>query len=104
MCVCAATPHCVVKVVPGEVGDLGLRLFLVILVPTYHGHHCNVYTEHKALKSLLITPHSSGKLACWGLVIQELKLHIHRPGCKQQNKDALSHDPLPFFNGTASYC
>ena len=28
-----------------------------------YGHHCDVFTDHKALKSLLNTPHPSGKLA-----------------------------------------
>ena len=28
-----------------------------------YGHHCTVLTDHEALKSLLWTPHPSGKLA-----------------------------------------
>ena len=28
-----------------------------------YGHSCTVYTDHEALKSLLHTPHPSGKLA-----------------------------------------
>ena len=40
-----------------------------------YGHHCDVYTDHVALKSLLNTPQPSGKLARWGMTIQELDLH-----------------------------
>ena len=50
----------------------------------------------KLLKSLLNTPHPSGKLARWGLAIQELDLHIHyRAGRLNQAADALSHIPVP---------
>ena len=42
-----------------------------------YGHKCDVYTDHKALKSLINTPHPSGKLARWGLTLQELDLEIH---------------------------
>ena len=53
-----------------------------------YGHACKV---HEALKSLLNTPHPLGKLACWGLSIQELDLEIHyRPGRTNQAADALS--------------
>ena len=63
---------------------------------TYHyGHKCDVYTDHEALKTLLNTPHPSGKLARWGLALQELDLTIHyRPGKKNTNADALSRMPL----------
>ena len=61
-----------------------------------YGHRCEVFTDHEALKSLLNTPHPSGKLARWGLAIQELDLHIHyRPGKKNMDADALSHSPFP---------
>ena len=36
-----------------------------------YGHKCQVITDHEALKSLLSTPHPSGKLAPWGLILQE---------------------------------
>ena len=59
-----------------------------------YGNRCDVFTDHEALKTLLNTPHPSGKLARWGLAIQELDLHIHyRPGGKNQNADALSRYP-----------
>ena len=59
-----------------------------------YGHTCHVFTDHEALKSLLNSPHPSGKLAHWGLSIQELDLHIHyRPGRKNEKADALSRSP-----------
>lgn len=58
-------------------------------------HHCDVYTDHEALKSLLNTPHPSGKLARWGMVLQELDLCIlYRPGKRNANANALSRFPL----------
>ena len=41
-----------------------------------YGHPCTMYTDHKALKSLLNTPQPSGKLARWGMALQELDLDI----------------------------
>ena len=59
-----------------------------------YGHTCHVFTDHEALKSLLNSPHPSGKLARWGLSIQELDLHIHyRSGQKNEKADALSRSP-----------
>ena len=59
-----------------------------------YGHHCHVFTDHEALKSLLNSPHPSGKLACCGLAIQELDLLIHyKPGRKNEKADALSRSP-----------
>ena len=59
------------------------------------GHKCYVYTDHEALKALISTPHPSGKLARWGLALQELDLEIHyRPGKKNANADALSRAPI----------
>ena len=37
-----------------------------------YGDRCDVYSDHEALKSLLNTPHPSGKLARWGLALQSL--------------------------------
>ena len=47
------------------------------------------------MKSLLATPHPSGKLARWGLALQELDLTIqHRSGKENRNADALSRYPV----------
>ena len=52
-------------------------------------------TDHEALKSLLNTPQPSGKLARWGMAIQELDIEIlHRSGKHNANADALSRSPL----------
>ena len=62
--------------------------------PYLYGHHCDVFTDHLALKSLLSTPQPSSKLARWGMAIQELDIHIHyRPGKANSNADALSRFP-----------
>ena len=59
------------------------------------GHRCIVFTDNVALKSLLATPHPSGKLARWGLELQELDLTIqHRSGRENRNADALSRNPV----------
>ena len=55
---------------------------------------CLVITDHEALKSLLNMPHPPGKLARWGLAIQELDLVIqYQPGKRNQSADALSYTP-----------
>ena len=55
-----------------------------------------VYTDHGPLESLLNTPQPSGKLARWGMAIQELDLTIvHWSGKHNNNADALSRYPLP---------
>ena len=64
--------------------------------PYLYGHQCEVFTDHVALKSLLNTPQPSGKLARWGMAIQELYLTLsHRAGKHNANADALSRSPLP---------
>ena len=56
-----------------------------------YGHKCTAFTDHSALKYLLNTPHPSGKLARWGLALQELDLDIqYRPGKENTNADVLS--------------
>ena len=65
-----------------------------------YGHHCTVITDHQPLRSLLNTPHPSGKLARWGLALQEVNLEIVcRPGCKNSAADALSRVPLHSTSG-----
>ena len=60
-----------------------------------YGYPCTVYTDHEALRSLLNTPHPSGKLARWGMAIQELNLKIeYRPGKTNTRADALSRYPV----------
>ena len=63
--------------------------------PYLYGHRCEVYTDHEALRSLLNTPHPSGKLARWRPAIQALDLQIHYwPGKQNANADALSKSPV----------
>ena len=58
------------------------------------GHKCRVYTDHEALVSSMNNPHPSGKLARWGLALQELDLTIrYRPGKLNQSADGLSRCP-----------
>ena len=60
-----------------------------------YGHRCTVFTDHEALRSLLNTPHPTGKLARWGLALQELELQIqYRSGKHNANADALSRYPF----------
>ena len=59
-----------------------------------YAHCCHVHTDHEALKSLLNSPHPSGKLARWGMAIQELDLVLHyKPSRGNQKADALSRSP-----------
>ena len=52
-----------------------------------YGAKCTVLTD-VALKSLLATPHPSGRLAHWGLALQELDLDIqHRSGKINKNAE-----------------
>ena len=60
-----------------------------------YGHCCHVFTDHEPLKSLLNTPHPSGKLAHWGLALQEADITIHyHPGKSNASADSLSHHPV----------
>ena len=48
------------------------------------------------LEALLSTPHPSGKLARWGMAIQEVNLTIyHRAGKHNSNADVLSRASVP---------
>ena len=60
-----------------ELEALGVVWCIRHFRPYLYGHACKVYTDHEGLKSLLNTLHPSGKLARWGLAIQELDLEIH---------------------------
>lgn len=63
--------------------------------PYLYSQKCHVYTDHETLKALLNTPKPFGKLARWGMALQELDLEIHyRPGKTNANVDALSRAPL----------
>ena len=65
-----------------------------------YGHRCEVYTDHEALLSLINYHHPSGKLAHWGLVLQELDLIIHYQPSRF-NQTAVS---LSGCSGNASEC
>ena len=70
---------------------LGCQTFKTYL----YDHPCDVITDYEALKGLLNTTHLSGKLARWGLALQELDLKIHyQAGRLNSCADALSHVPL----------
>ena len=79
-----------------EMEALGVVWAVKHFRPYLYGHRCEVITDHKALKALLNTPQPSGKLARWGMALQELDLTItYRPGRKNEKADALSRYPLP---------
>ena len=77
-----------------ELEGLGVVWAVKHFQPYIYGHHCIVYTDHEALKSLLNTPQPSGKLARWGLALQEMDLEIcYRASKQNSNADALSRNP-----------
>ena len=57
-----------------------------------YGHCCHVFTDHEPLKSLLNTPHPSGKLAQWGLAV-DLIIH-YCPGKSNISADSLFRFPV----------
>ena len=60
-----------------------------------------VLTDYQALRSLLNTPWLSGKLARWGMALQELELTIqHRSGKHNGNADALLRFPLTLMGNS----
>ena len=78
-----------------ELEALGVVWAVKHFRPYLYGHKCTVITDHQALKSLLNTPQPSGKLARWGMAIQELDLTIeYRAGRKNEKADALSRNPV----------
>ena len=79
-----------------ELEGLGVVWAVKHFRPYLYGHSCEVYTDHSALTLLLNTPQPSGKLARWGMAIQELDLKIRQcSGRSNSNADALSRSPLP---------
>lgn len=72
-----------------ELEALGVVWAVKHFRPYLYGHRYKVFTDHEALKSLLNTAHPSGKLARWGLVLQELDLEI-----RYANADSLSQSPV----------
>ena len=77
-----------------EMEALGVVWAIKHFCPYIYGQHCTVITDHQALKSLLNTPQTSGKLARWGMAIQELDLTIeYRQSWKNQKADAPSRYP-----------
>ena len=79
-----------------ELEGLGVVWAVKHFRPYLYGNQCIVYTDHQALKSLLNTPQPSGKLARWGMALQEMNLIIqHRSGKHNENADALSRYPHP---------
>lgn len=56
--------------------------------------HFRHYTDHEVLK-ILNTPHTSGKLARWGMTLQEHNHKIeYRPGRSNECADTLSRYPI----------
>ena len=77
-----------------ELEGLGVVWAVKHFRPYLYGNPCVVYTDHQALKSLLNTPQPSGKLARWGMALQEMDITIqHRAGKHNENADALSRYP-----------
>ena len=76
-----------------ELEGLGVVWAVKHFRPYPYGHFCEVFTDHAALKSLLNTPQPSGKLARWGMAIQELNLKImHRAGHQNTPMPMPCHD------------
>ena len=69
-----------------------LRKFRVYLL----GYETIWYPDHAALTSLMNLKNPSGKLARWGMAVQEISLEIrYWPGRVNENADALSRAPVP---------
>ena len=65
-----------------ELEGLGVVWTIKHFRPYFYGHNCDVFTDHETLKAIMNIPQPSGRLASWGLAIQELDLKImHRAGC-----------------------
>ena len=71
--------------------------------PYIYSQRCRVITDHQALKSLN-TPQPSGKLARWGMVLQDVDIDIeYRAGRKNEKVDALSRYPLDTVTAADSH-
>ena len=57
-----------------DLENLGVVLAVWHFRHYLYSHHCDLFTDHKALKSVLST--LLGKLARWGLALQEVDLSI----------------------------
>jgi len=64
-----------------------------------YGRHFTIYTDHNALKWLMILKEPTGRLACWSVLLQQYDFEIkHRSGTTNGNADALSRRPyLPLI-------
>ncbi len=63
-----------------------------------YGQEVTVYTDHSAVKAVLLSPKPGGKHARWrtkvyGSGIRDLKI-VHRSGKSNANADSLSRSPL----------
>ena len=64
-----------------------------------YGNSVRIYTDHSAVKAVLLAPNPSGKYARWwtrvyGSGNQEVDI-VYRPGKQSANTDTLSRSPLP---------
>ena len=64
-----------------------------------YGNSVRIYTDHSAVKAVLLAPNLSGKYARWwtrvyGSGNQEVDI-VYRPGKQSANTDTLSRSPLP---------
>ena len=48
-----------------ELEGLGVVWAIKHFFPYLYGHHCDVFTDHEALKALMNTPQPSGRSAKW---------------------------------------
>lgn len=80
-----------------ELEALGVMWAVKHFLHYIYGHRFTVYMDHEALKSLLNTPQPSGKLARWGMMLQEMELDIQ---CRHGRTNARTNTCL----ATRSIC
>ena len=75
---------------------------MVVIWATSHfqsylfGNSFTSITDHEPLKWIMTTTKLTGKLARWGLLLQEYDFTMeHRAGVDNTNADCLSRYPLP---------